>query len=392
MVEPLPIKHHSLTGRITFGLLLESFQAVARNKGAAGVDGISVQLFRSNLLDNLSSLKNELKRGSFQPMPSRRVLIPKGNDQFRPLGIPRVRDRVAQEVLRRLLQPLFEPLFHPDSYGFRPGRSAHMALRRVLELKRRRYRQVLDADISGFFDTLPHAVIMRGLTNVVADGTILSLIEKFLKAGVMEEGVFQPTTVGTPQGGVVSPLLANIALNFLDWHLEARRYRFVRYADDFVVLCKSTQQAEEARSEVESFLREELGLTLSSAKTKVTTFQGGFAFLGFELGSHRCRMRAKSVENFKKKLQENTIRSRNLDSQVVRRCNQVVRGFANYFRTEFSTCWNQFRTLDRWYRMRLRCMKYKRKSGQDNWRLRIVRLRRMGMVFLSDSYQYPLRC
>ena len=146
--------------------------------------------------------------------------------------IPTVRDRVAQEVLRRLLEPLFEPLFHPDSYGFRPGRSCHLALRRVLELKRREYRQVLDADISGFFDNLAHAVIVRGLTNVVADGTILSLVEKFLKAGVLEEGVVRATTVGTPQGGVLSPLLANIALNFLDWHLDACRLRFVRYADD----------------------------------------------------------------------------------------------------------------------------------------------------------------
>jgi RNA-directed DNA polymerase len=266
-----------------------------------------------------------------------------------------------------------------------------MALRRVLELKRREYRHVLDADISGFFDNLPHAVIMRGLTNVVADGTILSLIEKFLKAGVMAEGVFEPTTVGTPQGGVASPLLANVALNFLDWHLEARRCRFVRYADDFVVLCKSAQRAEEARSQVETFLREELGLTLSNEKTTVTTFRAGFTFLGFELGSHRCRMRAKSVENFKKQLQEKTIRSRNLDSEVVRRCNEVVRGFANYFGTTFSTCWNQFRTLDRWYRMRLRCMKYKRKSERDNWRLRNARLRRLGLVFLSDSL-YPLRC
>jgi RNA-directed DNA polymerase len=391
MVVPLAIKHHSLTGRITWNLMVDSFRAVARNKGAAGVDGISVELYRHNLLDNLRSLKRDLKQGSFQPLPSRRVLIPKGNDKFRPLGVPCVRDRVAQEVLRRLLQPLFEPLFHPDSYGFRPGRSTHMALQRVLELKRRGYRQVFDADISGFFDNLPQTVIMRGLTNVVADGNILTLLERFLKAGVMEEGVFKPTTVGTPQGGVVSPLLANIALNFLDWHLEEQRFRFVRYADDFVVLCRSAHRAEEARVAVESFLGEELGLTLSNEKTKVTTFREGFTFLGFELGSHRCRMRAKSVENFKKKIQEKTIRSRNLDSEVVRRCNEVVRGFANYFSTAFSTCWNQFRTLDRWYRMRLRCMKYKRKSERDNWRLRNARLRRMGLVFLSD-YLYPLRC
>jgi len=232
---------------------------------------------------------------------------------------------------------------------------------------------------------------MAGLTNVVADGNILSLVEKFLKAGVMEEGVIKPTTVGTPQGGVASPLLANIALNFLDWHLQAHRYCFVRYADDFVVLCKSKQRAEEARIEVENFLGEELGLTLSSEKTKVTTFKEGFAFLGFELGSYRCRMREKSVENFKKQIREKTIRSRNLDKQAIGKLNEVVRGFANYFSTDFSTCGNQFRTLDRWYRMRLRCMKYKRKSERDNWRLRNARLRRLGVVFLSE-HQYPLRC
>jgi RNA-directed DNA polymerase len=391
MVNPLAIKHHSLTGRISLGLLVDSFRSVARNKGAAGVDGVTVEMFRANALDHLKALKNDLKRGTFQPMPACRVLIPKGDGKFRPLGIPTVRDRVAQEVLRRLLEPLFEPLFHPDSYGYRPGRSCHMALRRVLELKRREYRHVFDADISGFFDNIPFAVMLRGLTNVVADGTILSLVEKFLKAGVLVEGVVQPTTVGTPQGGVLSPLLANIALNFLDWHLERQRFRFVRYADDFVVLCRSAQRAEEARIQVESFLREELDLTLSSAKTKVTTFQKGFAFLGFELGSHRCRMREKSVGNFKKQIRERTVRSRNLDKQAVARLNEVVRGCGSYFGTDFGTCADQFRRLDRWYRMRLRCMKYKRKSGCDNWRLRNARLRRMGLVWLEDSLK-RLRC
>ena len=162
-------------------------------------------------------------------------------------------------------------------------------------------------------------------------------------------------------------------------------------ATRLVVLCKSAHRAEEARKEVERFLREELGLTLSSAKTKGTTFQKGFAFLGFELGSHRCRMRGKSVGNFKKQIREKTVRSRNLDKCPIGRLNEVVRGFGNYFGTDFSTCGDQFRTLDRWYRLRLRCMKYKRKSGRDNWRLRNARLRRMGLVWLSDHLR-PLRC
>jgi len=391
MFGPLNIKHHSLTGRITFDLLVQSFASVARNKGAAGVDGMDIDCFRSQSLLLLPSLMKDLKRGTYLPSPGLRVYLPKPDGSKRPIGIPIVRDRVAQEVLRRLLQPLFEPLFHPDSYGFRPGRSCHQALRRVQELHRSGYRHVLDADIKGFFDHLPFSVLMRGLTNVIADGNILTLIERILKAGVCEDGVVKATTVGTPQGGVLSPLLANVALNFLDWHLHGLGYRFVRYADDFVVLCRSAQKAQEALLQAGSYLKDELGLTLSSEKTKVTTFQEGFNFLGFELGSHRCRMRKKAVENLKSKIREGTVRKRNLDAKAIEKLNAVVRGVVNYFGADFGKCREQFRTLDRWYRMRLRCMKYKRKSERDNWRLRNARLRRMGVLFFEDEHS-RLRC
>jgi RNA-directed DNA polymerase len=384
-VEPLKVKHHSLTGRITMPLMYEAFRSVKRNRGAAGVDRVSIQMFKANLLENLFSLMEDLKRGTFQPLPARRAYIDKGGGKLRPLGIPAVRDRVAQEVLRRLLSPLYEPLFHPDSYGFRPGRSCHMALMRVWELHRLEHHYVLDADIKGFFDNIPFKIIMQGLTRVVADGNILTLVERFLKAGVMEGGVWHPTTVGTPQGGVLSPLLANIALNFLDWHLDSLGYRFVRYADDFVVVCCSTRQAQEARTVVEQFLTDQLGLQLSDEKTKVTTFKEGFTFLGFDLKSQSCCMRAKSVEKFKTRVKELTVRSRNLDAKVIDKLNAVVRGVSRYFATPFSTVADQFRTLDRWVRMRLRAMKYKRKSVEDNWRLRIAHLKRMGLIFLSDS-------
>lgn len=205
MTRKLTIKHHSLTGRITMKLMDDAFRSVKRNRGAAGVDRVSIQMFQANKLENLLGLMNDLKRGSFIPRPTRRHYIDKGGGKRRPLGIPTVRDRVAQEVLRRLLSPLFEPLFHDDSYGFRPGRSCHRALQRVQELHRLGYTHVLDADISGFFDNIPFNVIMRGLTDVVADGNILTLVERFLKAGVMEDGVTHPTTVGTPQGGVLTP-------------------------------------------------------------------------------------------------------------------------------------------------------------------------------------------
>jgi group II intron reverse transcriptase/maturase len=380
----LKIKYHSLTGRITLELMHQAFRSVRRNRGAAGVDKVSINMFKANLEQNLLALMRDLKKGTFQPRPARRRYIDKGGGKLRPLGIPTVRDRVAQEVLRRLLSPLYEPLFHDDSYGFRPGRSCHKALERGLELRRQGSRHVLDADISGFFDNIPFRVIMEGLSNVVADGNILRLVERFLRAGVMEDGVFRPTTVGTPQGGVLSPLLANIALNFLDWHLHELGFRCVRYADDFVVLCRSACRAEEARHVVEQFLSERLGLTLSAEKTHVTTFREGFVFLGYNVSSHSVRMRAKSVEKFKTRVQEVTIRSHNPDADVVKELNAVVRGVAHYFGTTFSTVADQFRTLDRWVRMRLRCMKYKRKSYNDNWRFKVKHLRRLGLVFLSD--------
>jgi group II intron reverse transcriptase/maturase len=295
-----------------------------------------------------------------------------------------VRDRVAQETLRRLLSPIFERKFHDDSYGFRPRRGCHQAVERVLELRRQGYTHVLDADISGFFDNLSHQAVMAELSAVIADGNILRLVEKFLKAGVMEEGQFLATRIGTPQGGVVSPLLANMALNLLDWHLHNRGYRFVRYADDFVVLCRSESQAKEARTEVEHLLRTRLGLELSSEKTKVTTFREGFAFLGFVITSQSVQMRAKSVESFKTKVRDLTRRSHNLDAELVVRLNRLIRGTANYFATRWSNCGDAYRSLDRWIRMRLRCMKLKRKSKQDNFRLRLKHLKRLGLLSLGD--------
>ena len=379
-------KVHSLTGRITSKLVFEAWRAVRRNRGAAGIDKVSIRMFERNLDANLDHLMRELKQRTYQPLPARRVYIPKDakGTKFRPLGIPAVRDRVAQEVLRRLLSPIFEAKFHNHSYGFRPGRSCHDAVEKVMELGQQGYRYVLDADVSGCFDNLSHTAIMNELSDVVADGNILGLVEKFLKAGVMEGGKIRPTHRGTPQGGVASPLLANIALNLLDQYLHERGYQFVRYADDFVVLCRTEEEAKEALAMVEQFVSDQLGLSLSPEKTKIARFHEGFSFLGFDIKSRFVRMRAKSVENFKTKVRRITQRSHNLDAEMIVQLNRVIRGTANYFATPWSHCGDAFRSLDRWIRMRLRCMKFKRKSRVDNARLRLKHLRRMGLLSLSD--------
>ena len=376
-------KAHSLTGRITLPLVHAAFKAVRRNRGAAGIDKVSIQMFEANLAQNLLALERELKNGTFVPLPLRRHFLDKGGGKFRPLGIPAVRDRVAQEVLRRLLHPIFEPLFHEASFGFRPGRNCHQALARAIQHHEAGLRVILDADIVGCFDNLPHSLIKEAVAAQVADGNILNLVEKFLRAGVMEKGVFKPTTVGTPQGGVASPLLANIVLNHLDWQLHQLGYRFVRYADDFVVLCQTRPQAEEAKTQVTRILHQ-LGLQLSAEKTRITTYGKGYAFLGFVLASRSKRMRPKSQDKFKDKVRELTARKRNLDAQLIEELNRVIQGTANYFATRWSTNRWRFRQLDAWIRRRLRCMKYKRFSYHHNHRMRLKDLARLGLLSLES--------
>jgi group II intron reverse transcriptase/maturase len=388
---PKKRKVHSLTGRIDLRLMHQAFKAVKRNRGAAGIDKVSVKMFDANLEENLVALMKDLKTGTFRPRPLRRKMISKGpgTTKLRPLGIPVVRDRVAQEVIRRLLAPIFEPQFHDASFGFIPKRNCHQAIQRVLELHGQGYRVVLDADIQGFFDQIPHQVIMAAVAEEVADGNILRLVEKFLTAGVMENGVFKPTTVGTPQGGVVSPLLANIVLNHLDWRLHEAGFRFARYADDFVVVCQTKEQAQEALELVQQVLETNLGLKLSPEKTKITTYGKGYEFLGFFLSQRSRRMRDKSVQKFKAKVRELTVRKHNLDRKAIEKLNRVIRGTAQYFGASFSTNRWKFQKLDSWIRMRLRCMKLKRKNYNDNHKLRVGYFRRkLGLLTLEELCQY----
>lgn len=326
-------------------------------------------MFEANLTDNLRALRRDLKTGSFEPFPLRRVLIPKNETEFRPLGIPAVRDRVAQEVVRRLLSPIFEPLFHPASYGFRPGRNCHRALAAVLKLHEEGFRSIVDADIQGFFDNLRHQVIMQAVAERVADGNILRLVEKFLTSGVMDNGIFKPTTIGTPQGGVISSRSAGPTLSSTIWMGSWRARVFglsvMRMTSSSSVRLQTRPKRHWLLCPDKSGLAGRLDLRLSREKTQVTSLGKGYQFLGFSLRSHSRRMRPKSVKKFKDKIRELTCRKHNLDAVQIEQLNRVIRGTAQYFATDFFTGREVFHKLDSWIRMRLRCMKAKRKSTND---------------------------
>lgn len=358
---------------------------VKRNGGAPGVDGVTIEMYAANLAQNLAALMFDLKhRGHYHALPLRRVYIPKGSGKYRALGIPTVRDRVAQEVVRALLEPLFEPTFVEDSYGFRPGRDAHQAITAILDAYQEGCWFVVDADIQAFFDNLPHELILDLVAAKVADGNILYLLREFLTAEVQTaDGSRQSVDRGTPQGGVISPLLANIVLHELDTQMIHAGFRCIRYADDFVVLCPSASSAEQALDLVTQIVAQ-LGLALSPEKTHITTFRQGFTFLGFCIAVQTRSIRPKSVAKFKDRVRALTSRSHNLDQDTIVKLNRVLIGFAQYFCTPFSTVVQQATLLDSWVRMRLRCMKFKRICPLDNWRLLNRHLARMGLVSLRD--------
>jgi group II intron reverse transcriptase/maturase len=346
-----------------------AWKNVEANRGAPGPDGITIAAFPELFRTHWPIVRQQLLNGTYKPSAARRKSIPKEDGSERHLGIPNVQERLIQQAIMQVLTPIFDPGFSESSFGFRPKRSAHGATKQVQQHIQAGYRHCVDMDLSKFFDNISHKLIVGAVAEEVADGNILRLLERFLAAGVMENGVFKPTTIGTPQGGVISPLLANIVLNKLDWRLEEQGYRFVRYADDFVVVCETPQQANAALTFVEEVMTE-LGLALSHEKTKIASYGKGYEFLGFRISSRSRSMRPKSLEKFKTKIRELTRRWNNLDETAIAKLNQVIRGTANYFAPKFSTCVRLFQKLDKWIRMRVRCMKFKRKSECDHYRLR----------------------
>ena len=337
-------------------------RVLRRSHGKApGVDGVTTRQFRKGLEGKLEHLRLELKRGTYQPQPVRRVMIPKANGKMRGLGIPCLRDKIVQEAIRMALEPIFEVEFHEHSYGFRPNRSTHHAVYRCQHLMKHGFRWVIEGDVKACFDEIPHKAILKVVREKVMDNTFLDLIRRFLKSGVEVDGVVQPTEKGVPQGGVISPLLSNAVLNKLDWFLHGKgthgqammraahhrepNVRFVRYADDWCVFITraSKRYAETLRDAIRTFLRRECGLELSVEKTHITHVHDGFDFLGFHL-SHavgqggkrvpKIKIGLKARRNVKERLNDAMRRRPHQESVALRlqRGSAVVRGWSEYFR------------------------------------------------------------
>jgi RNA-directed DNA polymerase len=340
-----------------------AFAQVAANRGAAGVDHVTIEEYASDLDANLERLSAELRTGSYRPQAIRRHMVPKpGSREQRPLGIPTVRDRTVQAAVRMVLEPIFERDFATHSYGFRPGRGCKDALRRVGELLEAGYGHLVDADLQSYFDTIPKDRLMALIGRKVSDGRILALVQSFLEQGVMDDAREWTPEAGTPQGAVISPLLSNIYLDPLDQLMAARGFAMVRYADDFVVLCRSPQEAADALAEVQRWTAS-AGLTLHPTKTRlVDAREDGFDFLGYRFAAGTRRPRAKSLQKLKDAIRATTKRTSGHSlSQIITELNRTLKGWFEYFKHSHP---RTFPPLDGWTRRRLRSILRKRHHGK----------------------------
>jgi group II intron reverse transcriptase/maturase len=358
-------KAHSLIGRVYDRRnLRRAWERVRKNKGAGGVDGVTIARFEANLERYLDVLHRQLKEGHYRPRPVKRVEIDKpGTTKKRPLGIPTIMDRVCQQALVQALEPIFEPTFQDASFGYRPGRSAHMAMRRI-------WRQlgqaewIVDADISDFFGSLSHELLIDLVADRVADGKVLSLVRSMLTAGALRDGVFESAVAGTPQGGVASPLLSNIYLSVFDEKMAQAGFALTRYADDWLITCRSREEAQRALASTREVLEGQLGLRLHPQKTRIVHITRGFEFLGYKIGRGKgLRHKAggpslyavptdRSIKRFKDKVRTATCRRNPKDLEgVLDEINPIIRGWGNYYRR--AKVRGLYHRLNRWIAMRV---------------------------------------
>ncbi|RPJ27339.1 MAG: group II intron reverse transcriptase/maturase [Planctomycetaceae bacterium] len=384
-------KWYSLIDKV---LKMENLQRaaaqVAEGKSSKKPDGRRCRHYAEQSARRLPPLQRRIQSGQYWPQPAQRVWIPKlGSKELRPLGIAPVENRVVEMAVRNVIEPIFERDFAPHSYGFRPGRGAKDALRRVQQLLDQGKCWVVDADLKGYFDSIPQDKLEAAVAQRVADGAVLELIHRFLKQGVMESGKgWSPTEKGTPQGAVLSPLLANIYLNPLDHTMAQKGWEMVRYADDFIILCATQEQATRVLAEVRQWV-EQAGLVLHPTKTRIVdaSQRGGFDFLGYHFERGYRWPREKSMEKFKEAIRAKTQRNRpDSMADIVAEVNRTLRGWSGYFRHSIR---NLFPELDSWIRGRLRSILRKRRKrkgracGADHQRWPNAYFDELGLISLA---------
>lgn len=404
--------------------LNKAYKKVVSNKGVAGVDGITVEEEFEYLKGNKDRILNQIRRRRYKPQPVKRVQIPKENGKMRNLGIPTVTDRIIQQAILQVISPIFEKQFNDNSFGFRPNRSCEQAVIRALEYLNEGYEWIVDIDLERCFDTVNQDKLITIIGRTITDGDVVSLIRKYLSAGVMENGIVKATKEGTPQGGNLSPLLSNIMLNELDEELEIRGLNFVRYADDCIILVKSGKAANRVLTSITKFIEKQLGLKVNAEKSKITrptqTKYLGFSFWKSSKGQWKPKPHLKSYQKLTRKLKQLTDRSWSLSlDDRIKKINYVVRGWVNYFR--IANMKSKITEIDEHLRTRIRVVIWKQwkkssrkekaliqlgikkdlahniantrkgyqlicKTDWIKFAINIERLRKRGLVFLLDQY------
>jgi group II intron reverse transcriptase/maturase len=382
--QPKLTKAHSLIDKVySWENLLRAYRRVKANKGAHGLDRVTLRMFDANRDLHLREIQRKLMQNRYVWQPVRRVYIPKSSNpkELRPLGIPTVSDRIVGQALVQVLDPIFDPHMSDRSFAYRNGRSAHDAIATIKDDLKAGFTSVVDGDVKSCFDEISYNVAMSCVTERVADGRVLDLLQTYLKSGVYEDGHVSVPKRGIPQGGALSPLIMNLVLGHLDQEIEQHGYRLVRYADDFVILCRTRQEAQVALALCSQTLRK-LGLRPHPTKTRIVNAWCGFCFLGFQFKRGFISVSPQAIDRFKDKVRTLTQRQqgRNIKA-VIEDLVPRIRGWARYFGV--AHCAQTFSKLDSWIRMRLRGFKFKRRNHNDNWRLPNKKLERMGFLSLQ---------